>query len=99
MTNHTKLPWKRESRLISGDGTSIGCVWYPCREEDEDLYKETSDDRAEAEANAEFIVKACNNHYKLLEACKAFALVEPLRETEGAIDLAKEAIAAVEEQK
>ena len=23
-----------------------------------------------AEANAQFIVKACNNHYQLLEACK-----------------------------
>ena len=29
-----------------------------------------SEDMAQAQANAEFIVKACNSHYELLEACK-----------------------------
>jgi hypothetical protein len=31
----------------------------------------TSQDNAESKANAEFICRAVNNHYELLEACKA----------------------------
>ena len=36
------------------------------------IYKDVSymPSKEEAEANSEFIVKACNNHYKLIEALK-----------------------------
>lgn len=75
MTNqkHTPLPWELKRtpenryKIIKGDlqVASTGIPFW----------------YPESEANAEFIVKCVNNHYKLLEACKE-ALSNSLGEME-----------------
>lgn len=68
--NHTPLPWKvSEFDLPPGDYqiSVIGAGRVIC---DMPSTKEVDD------ANAQFIVKACNNHYDLLNACKAQAEAE-----------------------
>ena len=75
MSEHTPLPWEvvpvarpRRVRLpvshyieaIDGDKGVILAALI------QDQFPETK----MAEANAEFIVRACNAHYDLLEACK-----------------------------
>jgi pyridoxal biosynthesis lyase PdxS len=65
MKNHTPTPYTNESNLIYA--------------EDKVLFAVTHKDYAKSNnptANAEFIVKACNNHYQLLEALKS--LIEDL---------------------
>ena len=66
MSKHTELPWrvsesKREPNLVkigTGDGGWLG------------LAHVFGDSDEEAEANAEFIVRAVNCHDDLLEACR-----------------------------
>lgn len=61
---HSKLPWKVG---ILGEYTpyiynkDVGIA---------DITSLGFADNKEPTANAEFIVRACNNHYKLVEACK-----------------------------
>ena len=61
---HTKLPWKVNNGFKNLTITT----------EEDGLYIAESEGRIGNSdldlANAQFIVKACNNHYKLLEACK-----------------------------
>lgn len=61
---HTELPWelaRDKSVIISRKG--------------KDILVTSIDTKNEMTANAEFIVKACNNHYQLLEALKELSLV------------------------
>lgn len=64
MTNkveHTTGPWRWEKELYrTEDGVIIGKQSTICRVT-----------RTNQAPNAEFIVRACNNHDALLEACKA----------------------------
>ena len=66
--DHTELPWKVEKFkgvLEIAKGIESICEvapYYP------DLG--TKQAKQKGAANAAFIVRACNNHYKLLEACK-----------------------------
>lgn len=60
MSGHTPLPWERELGGKRGawiQGTDGNWSALSCGQTD-----------AEASANAEFIVRACNSHYELLEA-------------------------------
>jgi predicted negative regulator of RcsB-dependent stress response len=60
---HSPLPWEKTHSVIFSSYVKVAS----CRDFSEDLSK----------ANAEFIVKACNNHYQLLEALKeAVSLVD-----------------------
>ena len=64
---HTPLPWKKEifnGELIVQDDDTNEYYVYICDCSSEFMSQE------EEEANAEFIVRACNSHYELLEACK-----------------------------
>jgi len=55
-TEHTPIPWHTEGNLIGGDGGLIA--------------EATSFKPERNRANAEFIVRACNSHVALLEACE-----------------------------
>jgi hypothetical protein len=68
MSKHTPLPWRADLEGKGGwvmgpqsepSGAFVIC-WRPPWEARSD----------ESDANAEFIVRACNNHEKLLEALK-----------------------------
>lgn len=67
MNEHTELPWKVEIRqdnicILSGDKViALMCV----KPDDDHLYKPIV-----VEANAELILRGCNNHKTLLDACK-----------------------------
>jgi hypothetical protein len=60
MSKHTETPWEVGTsvngviQLVAPDGKCPVQVW----------------DYPEAEANAKFIVNACNSHQALVEACK-----------------------------
>lgn len=66
---HTPLPYKRQGyhvvRTIGGENSNIVAMTYGLSQ-------------AEAEANAEFIVRACNSHYELL--AKAHKLVRHIED-------------------
>lgn len=66
---HTPTPWMADGPMVSKAGTLI------CVADCEDLAKDMPDE--EAEANAKFIVLACNSHDALLKSCKN--LVEQFR--------------------
>ena len=64
---HTELPW----HVSLGNNNHIWAqdsVIAKCNPEQAEMYREKSID--EEEANAAFIVKAVNNHEKLIEALK-----------------------------
>lgn len=69
---HTELPWERQDKTIykindekfAKSNIFFASVQGGWKKEEERTSQE------EMEANAVFIVKACNNHYQLLEACK-----------------------------
>ena len=66
---HTPLPWRVETKAITHPDIGDVAVVYMINNADESVY--------EQEANAKFIVRACNSHYELLEACKeAYELVK-----------------------
>ena len=60
---HTPLPWSFEKHTAGASIKGSGKEWIAT------LQISFVDD-IEAKANAEFIVRACNSHYDLLEACK-----------------------------
>jgi len=68
-TKHTPLPWKvyyakNNGQLILGTGEESG---QAIQSHNGAFWR----DEAEAKANAEFVVKACNSHYELLEALES----------------------------
>lgn len=75
LAGHTPLPWERQSTDCEGPdygvsiiGSNLGglvAAALPWSTEIED------GDFSRVEANAEFIVRACNSHYDLLEALQA----------------------------
>ncbi len=62
-TEHTKTPWKLEHSIIVGEGNCIAGVFSDSKP-------------GQCEANAKFILRACNSHNKLLEACKKAVLYD-----------------------
>lgn len=66
MNKHTKIPW--EIKWQHQTGVMIGRVGDATLVADA---LNTSIDHAEAQANAELILQACNSHKDLLGACKA----------------------------
>lgn len=76
--DYPKYPELKEKLLLTG--VSLTCGNHPRQKE--------------AEANAEFIVKACNNHAKLVEACKeAIEIIEDVHGTdESALHILKQAL-------
>ena len=71
---HTKTPWRvgtayhNDVTIESGNGTRIAVMenpdmFYEQKTEDHISYSKTQ------EANTEFIVRACNAHEDLLDAC------------------------------
>ncbi len=62
-SKHTPLPWN----ACGGSKCQCGMIWG----NDNHIVTVTKVDPAEAEANTAFIVRACNSHYDLLEACQA----------------------------
>lgn len=96
---HSLLPWEeRPNQMVA------------CHVEGLDYIVATTDasfiDEKLNQANAEFIVRACNNHYQLLEALKNifntcgtinFSSHKQMREAiEGALELAESALQKVE---
>ena len=67
---HTELPWrinKRASMLVEANNRSVCSTGgYSNISEGDAVYDEN-------QANAAFIVKACNNHYQMLEQLKSFS--------------------------
>ncbi len=75
MTKHTSLPWLifESYDEIKGPGidsskAGISIILFGTKHEPDMGIQGRSP--KEAKANAKFIVKACNSHYKLLEALK-----------------------------
>jgi hypothetical protein len=84
--NHTKLPWKV-------DETS----WYIQIIDYDGIYVSTVDSINNPEANAELIVRAVNNHERLLEGCKeALGAMTAYKISEYTRSLLKQAIAEAE---
>ncbi len=74
---HTKLPWT-EPRIYKDCDNRPYCISIYGGELTIAVHQHgvNSKNCDEAKANAEFIVKACNAHYKLFEACEvAFGLL------------------------
>ena len=69
MAEHTPGPWIRCGYLIDSDCGRVGkhVVERICT-------VDTGPTHEESEANAEFIVRACNAHHDLLEACEDMML-------------------------
>lgn len=61
-TKHTQLPWVQTHKG--------GSITSPSKPRSTIIYDEGLFDGEEGEANAEFIVRAVNSHYELLEALK-----------------------------
>lgn len=67
---HSSLPWRMSARETVQDPNDA-VFWYcdvlrgAIR-----IARVSGLSEAEARANAAFIVRACNNHYPLVEACK-----------------------------
>jgi hypothetical protein len=89
MTTHTPGPWRYEKR---GDG-SVG-IWA---QNDTKVIGMTAGWESEfeepTEANAEFIVRACNSHDELLEALHRTLALLPGRADWPAVVFARAAIA------
>ena len=67
MTKHTELPWEVDKENVHA-GQICSChgdadTWY-------EVWTPNWQNGIDQQANAEFIVKACNNHYQLLDALK-----------------------------
>lgn len=75
MTEHTTLPYRINSRASTNvedmNGRSIAsCAGY---QKDDQSFLEN-------QANAEFIVQACNSHHNLLKACdRTLAVIYDMR--------------------
>ncbi len=87
--NHSPLPWTCSSKGISHricDANAERYVLETCEQCCDPVdYK-----------NIEFIVKACNSHYELLEACKAIAFASTQGSKMNAVSLAMKAISKAE---
>ncbi len=93
MTQHTQLPWRlaengeriafAECHVTGANGRPVATTIYPLAK---------SDWRSEDEANARFIVQACNAYDTLLAALKEL-LEESYGEDSDGIRLARAAIA------
>lgn len=81
MSGHTPLPWKSDKAFCNETGKETRAIYhYPneawCVEVvesqngEECIFGNYTGSEGEADANLEFIVRACNSHYELLEACK-----------------------------
>ena len=68
MSKHTPVPWVKRVHELGIKGTDIYGVDDTFITSVGDYSSKNS--FSEQRANAEFIVLACNNHEKLLEACK-----------------------------
>jgi len=62
--NHTELPWKMEEQNIH---TGSICTCHGDKDTWFEVWTQNWSNGIDAEANAAFIVKACNNHYKILD--------------------------------
>jgi len=85
MTKHTPLPWKMDSSSIPNE-VSIISQWSKENDVKDSAtfgdyrgsiicsmnFNDGVPTKKQAEANAQFIVTACNSYYELLEACKTF---------------------------
>jgi hypothetical protein len=85
-TKHSSVPWQARGTLVSTPpkspnmGDNYGITFRRVAVCEPSYYM--SD--AECEANAEFIVRAVNSHYQLLEACKSLLpILEAVRYTAG----------------
>lgn len=83
MSKHTPTPWRESRGFISSDANGYVPLITPFRE---DAHREMhGNPTPEAQANAEFIVRACNSHDDLLKACEsARATIKALCEELGA---------------
>lgn len=89
MSNHTPLPWKHTQLVNLGDLVETEVNYIT----DQDDYVIADTDASFIDqtlniANAEFIARACNNHYGLIEVlkegCRAFeSLVEQFKANYG----------------
>lgn len=100
-TKHTALPWKAEiwkydqprgEKWVLVNGVDAIAEIIP-------LFRRVPENKIEAEANAAFIVRACNSHYELLRVSKemtmlAEALLERLPDEPRNRDCYKRTIAA-----
>ena len=93
MSKHTELPWKSPDykntlKLVNKDGVMICDALIANGGGGHKSFHE-------AEANATFIIKACNNHYQLLDALRVLVyeveftngedIAEPLERANQAI--------------
>ena len=63
-TKHTPLPWTLDKRIVK---------WHlKLRGKSKQVIADVFAGRNKKRANAEFIARACNNHYDLLEACQHY---------------------------
>ena len=69
-TKHTPLPWTTDGRTLvqEVDGKSY---WSGQPYIADCLISQSMREPGNTKANADFICRAVNNHYELLEACKA----------------------------
>jgi hypothetical protein len=94
MGAHTPLPWQ----VYGPDGVkwpgieaaSATIVVFGYDDDDEAGVRGTEPGEPEAKANAEFIVRACNSHYDLLEAledaAQTFRRYEDMHAAKGSIE-------------
>ena len=73
MSEHTKMPWRTSDEREMNGAIWIGCdhpkVGFVSHAEVRSGCEE-ADELGSIEANATFIIRACNSHYELLAACK-----------------------------
>lgn len=76
MQKHTALPWEQYGLKIRA--TNYNLPYFSIAE------VKTPIDSCPSEANAEFIVRAVNNHYKLIEALeKAYSVINQIGNLSG----------------
>ncbi len=77
-TKHTSLPWRLPNRSDDYDGACIldhaGYLVADCNI----VWGDRELSQKECQANANFIITACNSHYELLAACEAAAVIVPM---------------------
>ena len=105
---HTKLPWKciGSCDCITEDGVDKGPFVQIVDAQGKTIFIEVAPDeddkyppREQVVEIAVFIVRACNNHAKLLEACKELYEATRIRQNVGAARIkARDAIAAAEKE-
>jgi len=92
MREHTPGPWRVSGQeILSGKGSSIVCIGTV-------FHSPGIMEPGEREANAAFIVKACNGYKELVDAAHAMVTAWDEPTSEGAaIGLLREAILDTEE--